>query len=68
MGITLHYEAHSAVEARFGAIRNIAWDGMWGFLRDYVREKHASAIDPSLSPKRASLISAEQGRDRQSLD
>lgn len=40
-----HYTAKEAMVATMGIEQNVAWDGMWDFLRDYFQKNHGIQID-----------------------
>ena len=40
-----HYTVKEAMVATMGIQQNVAWDGMWDFLRDYFQKNHGIQID-----------------------
>ena len=39
------YTVQEAMAATMGIQQNLAWDGMWDFLRDYFQKNHGIKID-----------------------
>lgn len=40
-----HYSEREAIVAIMGIQQNVAWDGMWDFLREYFQKNHGIQID-----------------------
>ncbi len=40
-----HYTVKEAINATFGVQENLAWEGMWDFLKKYFIEKHGLNIE-----------------------